>query len=168
MLKFYPSKLKAVLGINQMQFTSRLASLTQALPASLLAQLKYTLSFAERVDLLESFLLRAFQRSARPTHYVRSVHQAIADYQASSLQPNSSSLTEYLFLTTNTINLCFHRVVGTAPSRYFVVLRARTALTACVADPLAFAPEDYGYYDRSHFAKAIRQFMGQSLLRATR
>ena len=85
MLKFYPSKLEAVLGINQMQFTSRLASLTQALPTSLLAQLKYTLSFAERVDLLESFLLRAFQRSARPTHYVRLVHQAIADYQASSL-----------------------------------------------------------------------------------
>lgn len=59
-------------------------------------------------------------------------------------------------------------MVGTAPSRYFVVLRARTALTAFVADPLAFAPDDYGYYDRSHFAKAIRQFMGQSLLRATR
>lgn len=162
-LKFYPGGLEAVLGINQVQFTNRLVPLTQVLPAPLLAHLKQPLSFAERVGVLEPFLRQAFRRPAHPDHYVRLVHDAIGEYQASGLQLNPSAVAERLFLTSKTINRYFHRVVGTAPSQYFALLRARTALTAFVKDPPAFAPSDYGYYDRSHFAKAVRHFTGQSL-----
>lgn len=162
-LKFYPGGLEAVLGISQVQFMNRLVPLTQVLPASLLAHLKQPLSFAERVGLLESFLLRAFRRSAHPDHYVRLVHDAIGEYQASGLQLSPSAVAERVFLTSKTINRYFHRVVGAAPSQYFAILRARTALTAFVANPLTFAPSEYGYYDRSHFAKAVRQFTGHPL-----
>jgi AraC-like DNA-binding protein len=164
-LKFYPGGLEAVLGVNQVQFTDRLLPLTQVLPASLLAQLKQPLSFAERVDVLEQFLVRAFRQ---PSYYVRLVHDAIGEYQSSSLQLNTSAVAERLFLTSKTINRYFHRVVGTSPSQYFALLRARTALTAFVADPLTFAPSDHGYYDRSHFAKAVQQFTGQPLSAARR
>lgn len=159
-LKFYPGGLEAVLGISQVQFTNRLVPLTQVLPASLLAHLKQPLSFAERVGLLESFLLRAVRPSAHPDHYVRLVHDAIGEYQASGLQISASTVAERVFLTSKTINRYFHRVIGAAPSQYFAILRARTALTAFVANPLTFAPSEFGYYDRSHFAKAVRQFTG--------
>jgi len=162
-LKFYPGGLEAVLGISQVQFASRLVPLTQVLPAPLLAHLKQPLSFPERVSVLEAFLLRAFRQPAHPDHYVRLVNDAIGEYQASGLILSSSAVAERIFLTSKTINRYFHRVVGTAPSQYFAILRARTALTAFVAAPLAFAPSDYGYYDRSHFAKAVRQFTGQPL-----
>ncbi|MGI4735847.1 MAG: helix-turn-helix domain-containing protein [Janthinobacterium lividum] len=167
-LKFYPGGLEAVLGINQVQFTDRLLPLTQVLPVALLAQLKQPHTFAERVALVEQFLVRAFRRSAHPDHYVRLVHDAIGEYQASGLQLNTSLVAERLFLTSKTINRYFHRVIGTSPSQYFALLRVRTALTAFVADPPAFAPSDYGYYDRSHFAKAVRHVTGQPLPAAKR
>jgi len=162
-LKFYPGGLEAVLGISQVQFTNRLVPLTQVFPALLLAHLKQPLSFAERVGVLESFLLRVFRHPVYPDHYVRLVHDAIGEYQASGLQLSPSAVAERVFLTSKTINRYFHRVVGAAPSQYFAILRARTALTAFVADPLTFTPSDYGYYDRSHFAKAVRHFTGQPL-----
>ncbi|MGI4734247.1 MAG: helix-turn-helix domain-containing protein [Janthinobacterium lividum] len=162
-LKFYPGGLEAVLGISQVQFTNRLVPLTQVLPMPLVAHLKQPLSFAERVGVLEPFLLRALCRPARLDHYVRLVHDAIGEYQASGLVLSPSAVAERLFLSSKTINRYFHRVVGTAPSQYFAILRARTALTAFVANPLTFAPSDYGYYDRSHFAKAVRHFTGQPL-----
>lgn len=162
-LKFYPGGLEAVLGVSQVPLTDRLLPLTHVLPAPLLAQLKQPLSFAERVALLEQFLQRALRPSVPADHYVRLVHDAIGEYQASEFQLNTSALAERLFLTSKTLNRYFHRVVGTSPSQYFAILRARSALTAFVAHPLTFAPSDYGYYDRSHFAKAVRHFTGQPL-----
>ena len=162
-LKFHPGGLEAVLGVNQVQFTDRLVPLTQALPAPLLAQLKRPLSFAERVAVLEAYLLRALRRPASPDHYVRLVHDAIGEHRASGLQLNTSAVAERLFLTSKTLNRYFHRVVGAAPSQYFALLRARPALTAFVANPAAFEPTDFGYYDRSHFAKAMRRFTGHPL-----
>jgi AraC-like DNA-binding protein len=167
-LKFYPGGLEAVLGVNQVRLTDRLLPLTQVLPTSLLAYLKQPLCFSERVAGLEQFLLRAFRRPAPHDHYVRLVHDAIGEYQAGGWQLNTSAVAERLFLTSKTINRYFHRVVGTSPSQYFALLRARPALTAFVANPMAFEPSDYGYYDRSHFAKAMRHFTGHPLPGAIR
>ncbi|MGI4737261.1 MAG: helix-turn-helix domain-containing protein [Janthinobacterium lividum] len=167
-LKFYPGGLEAVLGINQVALTDRLLPLAHVFPAPLLAQLKQPLCFAERVAVLEQFLPRAFRRPAPPDHYVRLVHDAIGEYQAGGRQLSTSAVAERLFLTSKTINRYFHRVVGTSPSQYFALLRARPALTAFVANPTAFVPSDYGYYDRAHFAKAMRHFTGHPLSAAGR
>jgi AraC-like DNA-binding protein len=165
-LKFYPGGLEAVLGFSQVALVDRLVPLTSVLPAGLLAQLKQPMGFAERVDLLQQHLMRAYRGAPSPDHYVALVQDAIGEYQASGLLLNPSAVAERVFLTSKTINRYFHRVVGTSPSQYFSLLRTRAALTAFVAQPAAFAPSDYGYYDRSHFAKAVQRFTGQRLPRA--
>ena len=162
-LKFHPGGLEAVLGVSQVPLADRLLPLTHALPAPLLARLKQPLSFAERVAVLEPFLLRAVRKPARPDHYLRLVRDAVGEYRAGGWHLNTSAVAERLFLTSKTLNRYFHRVVGTAPSQYFALLRARPALTAFVAEPSAFEPSDFGYYDRSHFAKAMRHFTGYPL-----
>jgi AraC-like DNA-binding protein len=167
-LKFYPGGLEAVLGFSQAALADRLVPLNRVLPASLLAQLREPLGFAERVELLQQHLLGAYRVSQPPDHYVALVYDAIGEYQASGLVLNTSAVAERVFLTSKTINRYFHRVVGTSPSQYFALLRARAALTAFVAQPTAFAPGDYGYYDASHFAKAVRRFTGQRLPGASR
>lgn len=169
-LKFHPGGLEAVLGFSQLALVDRLVPLTDVLPAALLAQLKQPMGFAERVDLLQQHLLRAYHgaSSSSPNYYVTLVQQAIGEYQASGLLLNTSAVAERVFLTSKTINRYFHRVVGTSPSQYFSLLRTRTALTAFVAQPATFAPSDYGYYDYSHFAKAVQRFTGQRLAGAGR
>ena len=80
-----------------------------------------------------------------------------------AMLPNISQLAERLFSHSKTINRYFHRVIGLPPKKYLSISRARTALTNYLADPAAFSPEAFGYYDRSHFNKAIRQFTGRRL-----
>jgi AraC-like DNA-binding protein len=162
-VKFYPGGLEAVLGISQVQLGSQLVDLRRVLPPPLLAQLKQPLSFAERTDLMQQYLLRAHRPNPRTDHYRALVGDAIEEYAANGLQLNTSALAERLFLTSKSLNRYFHRVVGTSPKQYFSVLRARAALTAFVAQPHDFAPFDYGYCDRSHFNKAVRQFTGRKL-----
>ena len=167
-LKFYPGGLEAVLGFSQVPLVGRLVSLAQVLPATLLAELRQPLSFAERVGRLQQYLLHVYRRAPRRDHYVTLVHDAIGEYHASGLVLSTSAVAERVFLTSKTINRYFHRVVGTSPTQYFSLLRARTALTAFVARPATFAATDYGYYDSSHFAKAVRRFTGQRLPGANR
>jgi AraC-like DNA-binding protein len=167
-VKFYPGGLQAVLGVSQVPLANQLIDLRRVLPLPLLTQLKQPLTFAERTDLMQQYLLRAFKRGQRPDHYCSMVHDAIGEYAASGLQLNTSGVAERLFLTSKSLNRYFHRVVGTSPKQYFSVLRARTALTAFVAQPHDFAPFDYGYWDRSHFEKAVRLLTGRKLIEQLR
>jgi AraC-like DNA-binding protein len=167
-VKFYPGGLEAVLGLSQVGLADRLVLLGQVLPPWLPAQLRQACSFAERTDLMQRYLVQAQRGMPAPDHYLRLVSEAIGEYQATGLQLRTSAVAERLFLTSKTINRYFHRVVGTGPKEYFALLRARAALTAFVANPAEFAPDDYGYYDRSHFGRDIRNFTGQSLPKRSR
>jgi AraC-like DNA-binding protein len=158
-VKFHPGGLEAVLGIRQVGLANQIVQLPPLLPARLLAQLRQPVTFGERVALLERYFLAA-SRPKGQDHYLAMVSDAIGEYQAAGLQLNTSAVAERLFMTSKTINRYFHRVVGTSPKHYFSVLRARTALTAFVANRAEFVPFEYGYYDRSHFDKDIRKFTG--------
>lgn len=161
-VKFYPGGLEAVLGMSQVGLANRIIPLPQLLPPRLLAQLQQPVTFAERVALLQGYFLAAGRRQ-RKDHYLTMVGDAIGEYRATGLQLHTSAVAERLFITSKTINRYFHRVVGTSPKHYFSVLRARTALTAFVANREAFVPFEYGYYDRSHFDKDVLKFTGQRL-----
>ncbi|HEX8657941.1 MAG TPA: helix-turn-helix domain-containing protein [Hymenobacter sp.] len=162
-MKFYPGGLEAVLGVSQAELGNQPGDLRRILPPLLLAQLKQPLSFAERTDLMQQYLLHTYRRNPRADHYRALVGDAIGEYAASGLQLNTSALAERLFLSSKSLNRYFHRVVGTSPKQYFLVLRVRTALTAFVTQPHDFVPFDYGYWDRSHFDKAVRLFTGRKL-----
>jgi AraC-like DNA-binding protein len=163
-LKFYPGGLEAVVGVSQVGLADRLVPLHQVLPAALLTQLRQADSFVARTDLMQRYLLAA--RGARPAadHYQQLVGDALGIYQA-GLHLRTTAVAERVFLTSKTITRYFHRVVGTSPKQYFALLQARAALTAWVASPATFAADDYGYYDQSHFRKAVRQFTGHALPR---
>lgn len=162
-VKFYPGGLEAVLGVSQVKLTDQIIPLTRVLPRSLLAKIKQPLTFAERTDLMQRHLLSAYRQNKNQDHYLAMVNDAIGEYQATGLQLNTSAIAERLFITSKAINRYFHRVVGTSPKHYFSILRARTALTAFVADKAGFSPFDYGYCDASHFRKDVAKFTGQKL-----
>jgi AraC-like DNA-binding protein len=164
-LKFHPGGLHAVLGVSQVGLADRLVSLGQVLPPALLAQVRAADSFAARTDLVQRHLLAA--QRARPVkdHYHHLVGDALGIYQQGGLQLRTAAVAARACLSSKTITRYFQRVVGTSAKQYLSLLQARTALTAWVASPATFAPEDYGYYDQSHFRKAVRQFTGRALPR---
>ncbi|MBB5395175.1 AraC family transcriptional regulator [Mucilaginibacter sp. AK015] len=161
-VKFYPGGLEAVLGLNQVWMADRVISLDRILPRELLSRIKRASSFRERVAAMETFLLGSMQRTTAD-HYASMVRDAIGEYTASGMQLNTSEVAERLFITSKSINRYFNRVVGIAPKSYFSVLRARTALTAMVADRNNFRPWTYGYYDPAHFYKDVFKFTGRKI-----
>ena len=161
-VKFNPGGLEAVLKINQVHIINKVINLKTILPWQLLKKIKQPVSFEERVEIIQSYLLERYTLGNKD-HYIRIVNDCIGEYQAAGMQLNTSKVAEKLFITSKSINRYFNRVIGIAPKNYFSILRGRAALTAFVNDRESFIPMDYGYYDLSHFHKDVVNFTGQGL-----
>jgi AraC-like DNA-binding protein len=162
-VKFNPGGLETVLGLNQVPVIDQIINLNHILPLQLLRKIKQPISFEERAEIMESYLLETYVKRSNQDHYVKVVNDCIGEYQAVGMQLNTSKVAERLFITSKTINRYFNRVVGTSPKNYLSILRGRNALTAFINDRENFIPWDYGYYDLSHFHKDIVNFTGQRL-----
>lgn len=163
-IKFLPGGLEAILGINQVQFIDQVVRLETILPAVLIQRVKQLTDFKQRVDLLERFFLSEYQGRTKLDHYRLFVVNTIGQFGASGMELNTGQLAERMFLTSKTINRYFHRVIGTPPKTYFTTLRTRTALSHYVANKGRFFPDEFGYYDMSHFYKDVVKFTGRKLI----
>ena len=162
-VKFFPGGLEAILGINQVQLVDQVVNLATILPITLICRIKQLTDFEERTELLQDFFLSQFNSRKKSDHYRQFVTSTIGTFDASGMALNTGQLAERMFLTSKTINRYFHRVVGTPPKQFFTTLRARTALLNYVANKDRFTPDDYGYYDMSHFYKHVVKFTGRKL-----
>ncbi|HEY4197018.1 MAG TPA: helix-turn-helix domain-containing protein [Mucilaginibacter sp.] len=163
-VKFYPGGLEAVLGLSQLKCVGRMVDLGTILPVKLLSQIKKPITFIERCELMQSYLLNSFKERRRKDYYLHFVRDCIDNYAVPSMQLNTSEIAEKMFVSSKTINRYFNRVVGISPKNYFSVARARTALTGYVNHRADFNPYDCGYYDMSHFYKEVVRFTGKKLM----
>jgi AraC-like DNA-binding protein len=162
-VKFHPGGLGTILGVNQTKLTGRVVPLREILPPYLLTQLKAAATTHPRITLLENHFLSSLTHRRNLDHYTQLVRSSIGHFEDFGMLPNTTQLAERHFLHSKTINRYFHRVIGLSPKKYFSIIRARTALTSYLADRTNFSADTYGYYDRSHFYKAVRQFTGRRL-----
>ena len=163
-VKFYPGGLEAILGISQLKCIDRMVDLGAILPAKLLAQIKKPITFPERCELMQNYLLNSFKERQQKDYYLCFVRDCIDNYDISGMQMNTREIAERMFVTSKTINRYFNRIVGISPKSYFSVMRARTALTHYVNRKADFTPYDFGYYDMSHFYKEVVRFTGKKLV----
>jgi len=162
-VKFYPGGLEAVLGVSQLKCVGRMIDLSTILPEKLLSQIKNPVTFAERCQLMQNYLLDSFKKRQQKDHYLQFVRDCIGNYNLSDMQLTTGEMAEKMFVTSKTINRYFNRVVGISPKNYFSVVRGRTALTHYVNHKVGFTPYDFGYYDMSHFYKEVVRFTGKKL-----
>lgn len=162
-VKFRPGGLEAVLGISQPKLAGQVINLNELLPPAFLQKIKQPMVIAERVAMMQQFLLSSY-KSKTEDYYLKFVSDCIENYGAAHMQLNTSQVAERMFVTSKTINRYFHKVVGISPKNYFSIIRTRTALTAWVNQKEQFTPYDFGYYDMSHFYKDVVKFTGQKLV----
>jgi AraC-like DNA-binding protein len=163
-IKFFPGGLEAILGINQVQFSDQVVKLETVLPEALIHRVKQLTDFDGRIELLENFFLNQYKKKKASAYYVDVVQKAIETYAASNMEFTSNQLASELFATNKTLYRYFIRVIGTTPKQYFSTVRARMALAGYVANKKLFSPDDYGYYDMSHFYKDVIRFTGKKLI----
>lgn len=165
-VKFFPGALESILNVDQSKMINNVVDLRQILPGALLMKVRELELFEDRVRLLEEFFLVRLKK-AKQCHYVQIVNDTISCYEAGDRKYNVTEIAERLFTTSKSINRYFTRVIGTTPKNFFLLTRARTALTAYVANSKTFNPSDFGYYDMSHFHKSVVQFTGHKLANHT-
>ncbi len=161
-VKFRPGGLEAVLGISQPKLAGQVINLKEIMPATFLQKIKQPMTVAERVVMMQQFLLNSYKNRTED-YYLKFVTDCIENYGDPDIQLNTSQVAERMFVTSKTINRYFNKVVGTSPKNYFSIMRTRTALTAWVNQKQQFSPYDFGYYDMSHFYKDVVKFTGQKL-----
>lgn len=162
-IKFFPGGLEAILAINQVQFVDQVINVDTILPLSLIHRVKQLSDFTERVGLLESYFLQQYRSRRKADHYHQIVSSTIGTFDESGMVLNTGQLADRMFATSKTINRYFHRVIGISPKPYLSMVRTRVALTSYVAHKDLFSPDDYGYYDMSHFYKDVVKFTGKKL-----
>ena len=162
-IKFFPGGLGALLELNQSKMINQVIDVNKVLSPSLIQRIRSAGSFENRVQLLQQYFTGCLNRNKQQDHYIQFVKDTIACYEAGDFQYNVNELSARLFTSSKTINRYFNRVIGISPKDYFSILRARTALTALVHNKTGFAPDNYGYYDMSHFYKEVARFTGKKL-----
>lgn len=161
-VKFFPGGLESVLGLSQLPIVGKLIKLHNIFPTGLLMQVKRAANFQERKLIFERYFLEAKNKS-KGDHYLDFVTDTIASHIDGALQFSVDQVAEQRFVSSKTLNRYFHRVVGLAPKKYFSLVRARTALTAFIADRNQFDPENFSYHDKSHFYRDMMRFTGQRI-----
>jgi hypothetical protein len=162
-IKFFPGGLEKILGISQAGLTNRVVDLKTILPLQLINAARNSDSFDQRVELLQGFFITKAAVRKRKDHCVKMVKEVIEAFEQSGLKFKNREIAAKAFTTSKTINRYFHAVVGASPKQYFSALRTRATLTAYLADRKGFLPDEFGYYDMSHFYKDVVKFTGQRL-----
>jgi AraC-like DNA-binding protein len=165
-VKFHPGSLEALLGFPQHAVIGQMIDLKMLLPIPFLQRLKDQSSFADRVMLMQDFLLSRLPKKL--DHQIETVKKAIALYDTFGMYLSNRQLADRTFTTSKTFNRYFHRVIGSPPKSYLQTVRVRNALISYTAAAESFSPIDFGYFDMSHFYKDVFHFTGQKLTELAR
>jgi AraC-like DNA-binding protein len=161
-LKFFPGGMHAIFT-DAAGLTAKLIPLQVLVPAALVSKLLHAGCFQARVDLLQEFLLGRLRKQAGGPGAMLLIRKTIRQYQLGNMELSMGQLAGELCMTPKTLYRNFAKAVGATPKQYFAHLQARTALRAYLKDRTDFSPYDYGYYDRSHFHKAVARLTGEKL-----
>ncbi|HZW69478.1 MAG TPA: hypothetical protein VFF57_01335 [Hanamia sp.] len=161
-IKFHPGGLEAILGVRSQTLIDNVLDVGKIIPPNIIRDIKGCSNLTARTALVENYFLNNLKISASFSYNYSTVQQVLAGYQANEMNINLNILAEKVPSSLKTINRHFNRVVGTGPCRYFSMLRARKSLTAYITDKKMFDPKTFGYYDHSHFYKAVANFTGFS------
>ena len=162
-LKFHPGGFEAVFGIEQKKIGNNIIDINNIIPGRIINKLKRLDCFEDRVQLAENYFLSLLNVKFADNYLYQKVSGAVNAFQQSNMTSNSNQLAAQLNITDKTLYRYFKNLVGISPKNYCAIVRARTALTHYVTSSKDFSPYDYGYYDMSHFRKAVVKFTGQKL-----
>jgi AraC-like DNA-binding protein len=162
-IKFFPGSLQAIFGVSQHALINRVVEASDLFPGALIEKIKLQQDLHSRVALIEAFLLKKLLGQKKEDHYIKLMRDSVDLYRSSGMHCNTTQIAAKQFTSSKTINRYFNRAVGLSPKKYLSILRARAALTGFCNKKNGFEPEQFGYYDMSHFYRAAQQFTGRRM-----
>jgi len=122
-------------------------------------QLSEAKSDAQRIQIVEKFLLSQFQFSATDL-LVKSAVDRI--YGAKGII-RMIDLAEELNISQSPLEKRFRKTIGTTPKKFASMVRLKTLINQYTgAKSMADLCYEFGYYDQAHFIKDFKQFTGET------
>jgi AraC-like DNA-binding protein len=160
-LRLTPLGARRLLGRPMHELTNRTVELEDVLPRAdeLTTRLREARSWAERLDLVEAFLIRRLADSEPPSPGVEWSWQRL---RLSGGRASIGALASELGWSHRRLIARFREQIGLAPKTAARVLRFDRAVTALSASPgrLAEIAFHCGYFDQAHLNRDFRELAG--------
>jgi AraC-like DNA-binding protein len=161
-LRLTPLGMRRLLGMPMHEIANRVVSLADALPESteLEERLHDSDSWAQRFDLVESFLLRRLADSQPP---LSAVEWSWAHLRRTGGAVPIHVLAEEIGWSHRRLISRFREQIGVAPKTFARLIRfdrAVSALRASAARGLAEVAYECGYFDQAHMNREFRELAG--------
>ncbi len=116
-------------------------------------------SDTEKIRIVEQFLLSQLKQ----TQADRLVIEAVRLIYQSGGAIRMKELAEKLFTSQSPLEKRFRKVVGTSPKKFASIIRFNAVLESFgKAKTLAEICHEHHFFDQAHFAKAFKQFTGET------
>jgi len=152
--------------INFAEYRDYIFPLSYLLDPGVIAAVKGSHSFEDRVGLLSAYflsVLKQYQDAMAPVHLVSRIMDHCFQQNDFSISLEQEAKTHNLSLRT--LQRYFERCTGISSKQALQILRIRKATAHLANSPEDFDSALYGYYDHSHFSKHLKQFLTKSTLK---
>lgn len=150
-VKFRPGRLHSFLGNDIHSLVDSYKPLSNYIDSAIIEEIKSKLTFDERVDYVESYLLSNID-IFRSDYQLETITKAIY-YITHCGEFKSNMVSKQVGVSTPTLNRYFKEVIGISPKQCFRALRFKMALKNYRFNGSSNSYEELGYTDFSHFAK---------------
>jgi len=160
-IKFRISPMILKNRINFAEYREFIYPLTYLLEKTTVDEVKKASTFDERVKILEVHflsILETYSGSWEPVRIVAEILQQCAD--KNDFTVSIEDLAARYHVSARTLQRYFEATTSLSSKKALQVMRIRKALTRLVQSPGDFHFSEFGYYDRSHFYKHLKSFLG--------
>lgn len=160
-IKFRISPMILKNRINFAEYREFIYPLTYLLEKKTVDEVKKAATFDERVKILEAHflsILETYSGSWEPVRIVAEILQHCSDNNDFTI--SIEDLAARYSVSARTLQRYFEATTSLSSKKALQVMRIRKAVNRLVQSPGEFHFSEFGYYDRSHFYKHLKNFLG--------
>ncbi len=149
--------------INFSEYSGYVFPLSYLLDKSVVTRVKDAASFEDRRNILSNYflsLLSTHEGTLKQVHIVLEILDH--NYQYNDFTTPVEVLAEKYHISARTLQRYFEATTSFNCKKALQVMRIRKAVWHVANSPEDFDHKMYGYYDRSHFYKHLKQFLSKS------
>jgi AraC-like DNA-binding protein len=166
-IKFRVSPVLFEKNINFSEYRDYIFPLSYLIDASVISEVKKAESFKARVGMLNSYfqkIVRKYDGSWRDVQIVTTILERCDKMNDFSIP--IEKLAGQNKISARTLQRYFEKATSISSKKALQIMRIRKAVAHITESPGSFDFSTYGYYDKSHFYKHLRQFLQKDTLKS--
>lgn len=155
-IQFRPGALYPIISKDVKKLLNNHLPIQKYVDQEVINKLKSKSSFAERVSLMEGWLLDKLDL-LEPNFKIKTITKSI-DYINNNQDHKLNAVSNYVGVSNSTLNRYFKEILGVSARQCFNMIRFKTALREYKSSGTNCLYDEFGYTDFSHFVKDAKKY----------